>query len=77
MNHRNPLAKMEVKKGGTFTAMEHSEYNTYVLDGGVGGDVAAPMTFRITDIYNHVVTDSVTMQKGQVVNGNVQFAACP
>jgi expansin (peptidoglycan-binding protein) len=74
MNHKNPVAKMEVKKGTAFTALTHTNYNTYTLDSGAG---TGTLTFRLTDIYNHVVTDTVNMTAGQIVNGNVQFAACP
>jgi expansin len=77
MNHKNPMAKMEVKKpDGKWAAMERSTYNMFVLDGGTGTEENT-FTFRLTDIYNHVVTDTVTMSAGQTVNGNVQFAACP
>ena len=74
MNHLNPVAKMEVKKGGTFKALTHTNYNVYELTDGAGTGM---LTFRITDIYNHVVTDTVMMTPNQIVNGNVQFAACP
>jgi expansin (peptidoglycan-binding protein) len=77
MNHKNPMAKMEVKKpDGTWAAMERSTYNMFVLDGGTGSE-GNTFTFRLTDIYNHVITDTVMMSAGQTVNGNVQFAACP
>jgi expansin (peptidoglycan-binding protein) len=74
MNHRNLISKMEVKKGGAWTALTHTNYNTYELKDGAGTGM---LTFRLTDIYNHVVTDTVNMNPGQIVNGNVQFAACP
>lgn len=74
MNYENLVAKMEVKKGGTFTALNHTDYNTYELTDGAGTGM---LTFRLTDIYNHVVIDTVNMNPGQIVNGNVQFAACP
>jgi len=74
MNHANAIAKMEVKKGGTFTALTHTNYNVYELTTGAGTGM---LTFRITDIYNHVVTDTVMMTANQIVNGNVQFATCP
>jgi expansin (peptidoglycan-binding protein) len=74
MNAKNLVAKMEVKVKGVYTALSHTDYNTYVLMTGAG---TGALTFRLTDIYNHVVTDTVTMNPGQIVNGNVQFAACP
>lgn len=74
MNTKNPVAKMEVKKGGAYTTLSHTNYNTYEVKDGAG---TGELTFRLTDIYNHVVTDTVMMTPGQVVPGNVQFAACP
>jgi expansin (peptidoglycan-binding protein) len=74
MNHKNLVAKVEVKKGGKFTALTHTNYNTYELKDGAGTGM---LSFRLTDIYNHVVTDTVSMTPGQIVQGNVQFAACP
>ena len=74
MNFKNPVSKVEVKKNNAFTPLTHTNYNTYTLDSGAGTGM---LTFRLTDIYNHVVTDTVTLTAGQIVNGNVQFAACP
>lgn len=74
LNTKNVMAKMEVQVKGVWTALTHTAYNTYELSSGAGtGD----LTFRLTDIYNHVVVDTVTMQADKVVNGNKQFAACP
>ncbi|MEO8916120.1 MAG: expansin EXLX1 family cellulose-binding protein [Polyangiaceae bacterium] len=74
MNALNLVAKMEVKVKGVYTALNHTNYNTYELTTGAG---TGALTFRLTDIYNHIVTDTVTMNAGQIVNGTVQFAACP
>jgi expansin (peptidoglycan-binding protein) len=74
MTHLNPVAKREVKKGGTFEALPHTSCNVYELTDGAGTGM---LTFRITDIYNHVVTDTAMMTPDQIVNGNVQFDACP
>ena len=74
MNHRNLVAKMEVKKNGAWTTLTHTNYNTYEVKDGAGTGM---MTFRLTDIYNHVVVDTVTMAPGKVVDGAVQFPACP
>jgi expansin (peptidoglycan-binding protein) len=74
MNTRNVVAKMEVQVKGTWTALTHTTYNTYELSSGAGtGD----LNFRVTDIYNHVITDTVTMAADKVVDGTKQFAACP
>lgn len=74
MNYRNLLAKVEVKKGGAFAALTRNNSNMYELKDGAG---TGALTFRMTDIYNHVVVDTVTMTPGQAVEGTKQFAACP
>jgi expansin (peptidoglycan-binding protein) len=74
MNVKNVVAKMEVMTKDGYVALTHTDYNTYELKTGNG---TGAMTFRLTDIYNHVITDTVTMAAGQVVQGAKQFAACP
>jgi expansin len=75
MNVRNVVAKMEVQVAGKWTAMPHSAHNTYVLDGVDYG--TAPLKFRTTDVYNHVVTETLAPAANKVVDGTKQFAACP
>ena len=75
MNVRNVVAKMEVQVGGKWTVMPHSAHNTYVLDGVDYG--TAPLNFRTTDVYNHVVVETVAPAANKVVDGTKQFAACP
>jgi|GEM_PF-1036332 len=73
-NYKNPIAKVEVKKAGAYVALTRSTYNMFEASMGAGtGD----LTFRLTDIYNHVLTDTVAMTPGKTVTGNVQFPACP
>jgi hypothetical protein len=74
MNAKNVVAKMEVMTKDGFVALTHTDYNTYELKSGNG---TGAMTFRLTDIYNHIITDTVTMSPGQIVQGAKQFAACP
>ncbi|HEX5101352.1 MAG TPA: expansin EXLX1 family cellulose-binding protein [Polyangiaceae bacterium] len=74
MNHKNPLAKVEVKKAGAYTTLTRNNSNMYELKDGAG---TGALSFRLTDIYNHVITDTVTMNPGQTVEGMKQFAACP
>src|SRR5450432_265976 len=70
MNARNLVAKMEVMTKDGYQALTHTAYNTYELKTGAG---TGALTFRLTDIYNHVVTEAVTLSAGQVVQGNKQF----
>jgi expansin len=74
LNYRNPIAKMEVKKADAFTPLTRNTNNMFELTMGAG---VGALTFRLTDIYNHVVTDTVMMSAGQTVTGSAQFAACP
>jgi expansin (peptidoglycan-binding protein) len=74
MNAKNPVAKMEVQKAGVYTALTHTNYNTYELTTGAG---VGALNFRVTDIYNHVITETVTLSADKVVDGTKQFAACP
>lgn len=75
MNAKNLVAKMDVQVMGKWTALKHTSYNTYELSGTDYGTGA--LKFRTTDIYNHVVIDSVTPAADKVVDGTKQFAACP
>ncbi|MEI9950102.1 MAG: expansin EXLX1 family cellulose-binding protein [Pseudomonadota bacterium] len=74
MNGRNVVSKMEVQVKGVWTALTHTNYNTYELTTGAG---TGALNFRVTDIYNHVITDTVTMTADKIVEGTKQFAACP
>jgi expansin len=74
LNMRNPLAKVEVQAAGKWSALTRNTSNMYELAMGAG---VGALTFRLTDIYNHVITDTVTMAADKVVDGTKQFAACP
>jgi expansin (peptidoglycan-binding protein) len=74
MNHRYPIAKVEVMNGGSFQTMTRQSYNVWLLSSGAG---PGPFTFRVTDIYNHVLTDSnIPLNLGQIINGQGQFPLC-
>jgi len=74
LNIRNPLAKVEVQVGTEWKALTRNTSNMYELTMGAGVGV---LNFRLTDIYNHVITDKVQMTAEKVVDGTKQFAACP
>jgi expansin (peptidoglycan-binding protein) len=70
-NHRNPIAKFEYLKNGQFTAVPRTDYNYFVESSGMG---PGPYTFRVTDMYGNVLTDSgVTLNVGGEVAGSAQF----
>ncbi len=74
MDIKNPVAKMEVKKGTAFAAMARNNSNMFE---GTGGPFSGSVTLRLTDIYNHVITDTIMMSPGKTVDGTAQFPACP
>ncbi len=54
-NHRYPIAKLEYLDGsGNYVALERQEYNYFTASSGMG---TGPFTFRVTDIYGHVLID--------------------
>lgn len=74
-NHRAPIASVEYKtEQGTFKLVNRTEYNYFVEPNGMG---PGPFTFRVTDIYGHVVTDSgIVHRENQNVAGSSQFPPC-
>src|SRR4051812_39572876 len=74
-NHRNPIAKFEYLKNGQFTAVPRVDYNYFVESSGMG---PGPYTFRVTDIYGNVLTDSgIALNVGGEVAGGAQFPKMP
>ncbi len=70
-NHRNPIARMELKVGGTWTAIPRQDYNYFVsADGrGCGGSV------RVTDIYGQRITvTGLALRPDVVQSGPAQFS---
>ena len=54
-NHRYPIAKLEYKDAsGNYKELERQEYNYFTASSGMG---TGPFTFRVTDIYGHVLID--------------------
>jgi expansin len=75
-NHRNPIAKFEyLTRQGSFKEIPREQYNFFVESSGMG---QGPYTFRVTDIYGNVLTDSgvVFREAGDSVGGQ-QFPPKP
>ncbi len=74
-NHRYPVAKFEFldAKTGEFIELKRTYYNYYTAANGIMG--AGPYTFRVTDIYGHVVIDENIPLKedGSEVKGSSNF----
>jgi expansin (peptidoglycan-binding protein) len=71
IDHRNPVAKLEVETGGGWRSLARTEYNYFLAEdgGGCGGAI------RITDIYGERLTVSGIPVRADVVQPTaVQFA---
>ncbi|MEM8535687.1 MAG: expansin EXLX1 family cellulose-binding protein [Chloroflexota bacterium] len=73
-NHRNPIATFEYQTiDGQFKSVPREMYNYFVEPSGMG---PGPYTFRVTDIYGNVITDSgVPFVDSDIVPGSSQFPA--
>jgi expansin (peptidoglycan-binding protein) len=74
-NHRHAIAGLEYLDGqGTFVPVNRVQYNYFVEPAGMG---PGPYTFRVTDIYGHVLVDSGVphIENGSVA-GHAQFPEC-
>lgn len=75
-NHRNPLAKLEYRNAqGQWMAVPRVDYNFFVAERGMG---PGPYSFRVTDIYGNVLSDSaIAHVEGGTVPGAAQFPPGP
>jgi expansin (peptidoglycan-binding protein) len=75
-NHRNPIAKLEyLDTAGQFKAAPRTDYNYFIESSGMG---PGPYTFRVTDRYGNVLTDSgILLKVGAEVAGSRQFPKAP
>lgn len=70
-NHRYPIKKLEIKNdSGKYVELERQEYNYFKMDNPGTG----PYTFRVTDIYGHVLIDkNIPLSPNTAVNGSANF----
>ncbi len=70
-NHRYPVKKLEIQKAdGSWQELPREEYNYFTLNQPGTG----PYTFRVTDIYGHVLTDTnIPLSTASAVNGAANF----
>lgn len=75
-NHRYPVLTFEYQDPeGTFTELQRTSYNYFLKKDGLG---AGPFIFRVTDIFGHQLTDTITapdLDSVEVVGG-AQFPLC-
>ncbi|MBE6860614.1 MAG: hypothetical protein E7499_04885, partial [Ruminococcus sp.] len=70
-NHRYPITKLEyLNKDGEFVEVPRRNYNFFESrEYGAG-----PFTFRITDIYGHVIIEeNIPLVLDEIVDGENQF----
>ena len=78
-NHRNPIAKLEViDTNGQFVEMTRMSYNYFILNGNNDSDRhglgPGPYTFRVTDSYGNILTDSgIALNPDGDSTGKAQF----
>lgn len=75
-NHRNPITKLEYLRGSEWIEVPRTSWNYFVqTNPGMG---TGPFTFRVTDWYGNVLTDSgISHTPGGSVNGAKQFPVGP
>ena len=76
-NHRNPIVKLEyLDSNDQWIAVPRTDYNYFVQTGpGMG---VGPFSFRVTDAYGNVLTDSgIPLAPNDTVNGSGQFPPGP
>ncbi|MCR5625122.1 MAG: Ig-like domain-containing protein [Lachnospiraceae bacterium] len=73
-NHRYPVVSLEYKNASdpdsSYKTLPKTYYNYYTMTSPGDG----PFTFRTTDILGHVLTDTVALSPGEVINGKENFA---
>jgi expansin len=74
-NHRFGIATFEYQdSNGTFQSVPRVDYNYFLASSGMG---PGPYTFRVTDVWGHVVQDSgIGLHADTDVSGQGQFPAC-
>ncbi|HEY1014202.1 MAG TPA: expansin EXLX1 family cellulose-binding protein, partial [Herpetosiphonaceae bacterium] len=75
-NHRNAIARFEFRNAqGQFQAVNRVDYNYFIQAGGMG---AGPLTFRVTDVYGNVLTESgIPLLESGETPGAQQFPYVP
>ncbi|MET8980623.1 expansin EXLX1 family cellulose-binding protein [Streptomyces sp. NPDC004539] len=70
LGHRNPVARLEVRSGGSWVRLERTEYNYFLSEQGTG----CGGSLRITDIYGEqLVVDGIAVKANVVQGTGVQF----
>ncbi|MFM9446091.1 expansin EXLX1 family cellulose-binding protein [Streptomyces acidiscabies] len=70
LRHQNPVARLEVRSGGSWLRLERTTYNFFLSEQGAG----CGGSIRITDIYGEqLVVDGISVKPDVVQGTGVQF----
>lgn len=70
LGHRNPVARLEVRSGGSWKALDRAEYDYFLSEQGAGCGAA----IRITDIYGEqLITGALPVKPDAVQATDLQF----
>ncbi|QNP72064.1 hypothetical protein IAG44_23365 [Streptomyces roseirectus] len=70
IGHRNPVARLEVRSGGSWLRLARTDYNYFLSEQGAG----CGGSLRITDIYGEqLVVDGIAVKANVVQSTGVQF----
>jgi expansin len=75
LDHRHVLANVELRVAGAWQPMTHTDINGWRWT-SAGATVESPYALRITDVFDHVVEDTVSVAAGEVGAGGAQLPAC-
>lgn len=70
IGHRNPVARLEVRAGGSWHALTRADYNHFISPGGAG----CGASLRVTDIYaQHLVVPAKPLRPNAIQQTGLQF----
>ncbi len=72
-NHRYPVAKLEVKQNGKYVELPKQKNNYFrASEPGLG---AGPYTIRLTDVFGHVIEETIPLETdpNKIVTGKNNF----
>jgi expansin (peptidoglycan-binding protein) len=76
LDHRHPLDAIALRVGDAFVPLERSDVNAWRWTSSAGATVEPPYTLRVTDVFGHVVEDTVDVAADAVATGVTQLPAC-
>ncbi len=77
LDHRHPLDTVALRVAGAFVPLERTDTTSWRWTSSGGGEtVEPPYTLRVTDVFGHVVEDTVDVAANAVGTGTVQLPVC-